>query len=305
MSWIRLGLVFKPNQEKSWSVSHATAPTPIQLSDKCWRVFFSSRDKENRSHVGWFDINLDDPNTAIRSSEKPLLSPGPIGHFDGNGIYATSAVKIGESSIRLYTIGWNPGHRKPLFYASIGVAESDDMGLSIRWRSSEPVLDRSRYDPTSVTGPWVMLDNDHFKMWYVSGLRWIESEEQLKSVYHVKYAESKDGLNWMRAGVVAIDFNDAQELNIARPCVLRGLRGYEAWFSSSKGEGYRIGHAVSDDGQVFTRLNESSLGLLPSESYFEDQAVCHPAVVVHKGKRFMFYNGNQFGHDGIALAIEA
>ena len=39
--------------------------------------------------------------------------------------------------------------------------------------------------------------------------------------------------------------------------------------------------------------------------HFENEAVCHPVVVRHKGKRFMFYNGNRFGIDGVALAVKS
>lgn len=303
MTWDRLGLIFEPTRDVGWAASHATAPTPLKIKEGVWRVFYSSRDLENRSHVGWFDINLDDPHRLIGVSNQPILSPGPVGNFDGNGIYTTSVIPISDVRIRFYTIGWNPGHKSPLFYASIGVAESNDRGLTVDYRSLVPIMDRSKFDPTSVTGPWVIRDNDKYKMWYVSGLRWESEAENLKSVYHVKYAESMDGLSWDRRGVVAIDFANAKELNIARPCVVRNIGSYEAWFSHSSGDGYRIGYATSKDGRQFVRKSESVF--LPSSAKFESEAVCHPAVVVHKGKRFMFYNGNQFGRDGVALAVES
>lgn len=304
MAWEKLGLVFRPGSDISWGNSHATAPTPIQLDSEIWRVFFASRDEFQRSHVGWFDINLDDPLIGVQALDYPLLSPGPIGNFDGNGIYATSVVRVGPNKLRLYTVGWNPGHIQPLFYAAIGAAESEDLGRSISWRSKAPIVDRSDVDPVTVTGPWVLFEDGRFRMWYVSGLRWEKTIDQLKSVYHVKYAESQDGLTWLRTGQVAIDFIDSTELNIARPCVLRGADGYEAWFSYSSSNGYRIGYGKSTDGIVFDRAISNPPIIEPSDQSFENHAVCHPAVVCHKGKRFMFYNGNRFGIDGVALAVE-
>lgn len=303
MVWEKLGLVFRPERDIDWGRSHATAPTPIRLDSGSWRVFFSSRDAQQRSHVGWFDINLDDPLKGVVCAPAPILAPGPIGHFDGNGIYATGAVRLDGTRLRLYTIGWNPGHRAPLFFAAIGAAESDDLGRTICWRSRAPILDRSEIDPITVTGPWVLHENGKFRLWYVSGLRW-EDTDRLKSIYRVKYAESSDGLAWTRTDQVSIDFAFPDETNIARPCVLRGDRGYEAWFSYERGDGYRIGYGRSRDGVTFDRAIANPPVIEPSALPFENRAVCHPAVVEHKGKRFMFYNGNGFGADGVALAVE-
>jgi predicted GH43/DUF377 family glycosyl hydrolase len=303
MAWKKLGLIFRPDREIGWGRTHSTCPTPIQLDSGAWRVFFASRDAEQRSHVGWFDIDLDDPSRLLAVADRPLLAPGPTGHFDGNGIYATGAVRLGKDRLRLYTVGWNPGFRHPLFFAAIGAAESDDMGRTISWRSIAPILDRSEFDPAGVTGPWVLHDQGRFRMWYVSSLRW-QDQPQLKSFYHIKYAESHDGLAWTRRGQVAIDFDDPTESNIARPCILPGPGGYEAWFSYERSQGYRIGHGRSKDGVAFERTRADAPVIEPSDLPFENQAVCHPVVVRHKGKRFMFYNGNRFGIDGVALAVE-
>ena len=304
MAWQKLGLVFRPDRDIDWAETHATTPVAIQLDSGLWRVFFASRDVNQRSHVGWFDIDLDDPSSLKRVARAPLLAPGPVGNFDGNGVYATGIVRTGRDTLRLFTVGWNPGHRYPLFYAAIGSAESNDMGETIAWRTSAPVLDRSEYDPSAVTGPWVMYENGAYRMWYVSGLGWEETNGELKSRYHIKYASSADGLAWNRSGQVAIDFAHAGELNIARPCVVRGRAGYQTWFSYNEGDGYRIGYGRSVDGMKFKRVTRDAPVISPSDAAFENKAVCHPVVVEHKGKRFMFYNGNQFGIDGVALAME-
>lgn len=305
MSWTKLGLIFRPQRDIAWALTHATCPTPFQLPDGRWRVLFAARDSDQRSHVGTFDIDLDDPLAPVRASERPLLAPGPLGCFDGNGIYVTTAVPLGGERLRLYTIGWNPGHVRPLFYATIGAAESDDMGRSISWRTRAPVMERSEHDPASVTGPWVLREGGRYRMWYVSGQPWVAAADGgLKSIYDIKYAESADGLSWRRDGHVAIGFQTLEETNIARPCILPGPEGYEAWFSYDRGERYRIGYGRSRDGMTFDRAVTDPPVIQPSDAPFENQMVCHPVVVRHKGRRFMFYNGNQFGIDGVALAVE-
>jgi hypothetical protein len=303
LRWEKLGLVFRPTQDTGWVASHATAPLPMPLDGSRYRVFFSGRDAANRSHIGWFDIDLDDPGRGVRGSDRPLAGPGPLGGFDGYGLYASSAVRLGPS-LRLYTIGWNPGAEPPMFYSAIGVLESNDMGETVAWRSAVPVLDRGVHDPFSVTGPWVLLEDGVWRMWYVSAARWERTATAPKSFYHVKYAESDDGLTWRRDGTVAIDFAAPDETNIGRPCVLRRAGGYEAWFGYSRKQGYRMGYGRSADGKSFDRNIADPPVVEPSSAFFETETVCHPAVITHRDRRFMFYNGNQFGKDGVALAVE-
>jgi hypothetical protein len=300
--WQKLGLVFRPTRDTSWVISHATAPVPVILKNSACRVFFSGRDDANRSQIGWFDIDLDDPGRGITTEDTPLAGPGPLGGFDGYGLYASSAVRLGET-LRLYTIGWNPGSERPLFYSAIGLLETRDMGRTAAWRSSVPILDRDIHDPYSVTGPWVLLEAGVWRMWYVSAVRWERTENGPKSFYNVRYAESDDGLIWRREGIVAVDFASPDETNIGRPCVLRSASGYEAWFGYSRKHGYRIGYGRSRDGKSFDRNVSNPPVLEPSTAFFENETVCHPAVIAYRGHRFMFYNGNQFGRDGIALAI--
>jgi len=118
----------------------------------------------------------------------------------------------------------------------------------------------------------------------------------------VKYAESNDGLNWQREGIVCLDSSDSAELNIARTCIVRDGDLYRAWFSSARGEGYRIGEAVSDDG-IHWRRAGTPRGLEPSASGWDAEAMAYPYVIHHKDKWLMFYNGNGFGRDGIGLAV--
>jgi hypothetical protein len=301
LEWVKLGLVFSPNAGVSWMRSHASAPTALHLSGDVYRVFFASRDADNRSHVGYFDIDLADPIRVLKVSDHPVLVPGPLGWFDDHGVYATSAVKA-EKRVFLFTIGWNPGPISPLFYSSIGLAISTDGGSSFEKFGRSPILARSDHDPCLVTAPMVLKEGERWRMWYVSGIAWERTNEVLHSRYHVKYAESGDGIHWRREGVVCIDFADSGEFNIGRTCVLRSGGGYHAWFSHDRGEGYRIGYATSRDGIDWMR-QPGLLGLGTSVSGWDSEAVAYPSVVRHRDKLFMFYNGNHFGRDGVGLAV--
>src|SRR5688572_6872848 len=124
LAWEKRGLLFQPDTTLPWSRSHASVPTPLVTGNAC-RVFFSSRDENNRSHVGFFDLDLDSPDRVLRSSPQPVLAPGPTGAFDSDGIYVESALRD-ERGVRLYTIGVTIGRTPPLFYAAIGMAASAD-----------------------------------------------------------------------------------------------------------------------------------------------------------------------------------
>jgi len=300
MNWQKIGLVFGPSGEREWLLTHASAPVALPVGDCLYRVYFSSRDARNRSHVGYVELDIRQPTAVLSFSNRPVLAPGPLGHFDDHGVYASSILEY-DQTLFLYYIGWNPGHRGALFYSSIGLAISEDRGNTFRKISAAPILSRSEYDPCLVTAPFVMVENGVWRMWYVSGFKWEEDETGLHSYYHIKYAESKDGVSWDRAGLVCIDLEQG-ERNIARPCVVKDGDRYQMWYSYNKGQGYRIGYAESQDGCVWTRL-DSEAGIDVSESGWDSEALAYPWVFTHKGKRYMLYNGNGFGREGFGLAV--
>lgn len=278
--------------------SHAQLPLARRLDDTLHRVFFASRDGESRSHVCFADVDLAGARVAA-VCDRPALEPGPLGAFDDHGVYPASIVEH-DGLLLLYYIGWNPGKRRPLFYASIGLAVSADGGLTFQRYSTAPIMARSEFDPCLVGSPFVIREGTRWRMWYVSGFRWDEVNGELRSWYHVKYAESDDGVTWHRDGTVAIDLQDG-ETNIARPCVVPGDGGYRMWYSRAGGRGYRIGYAESDDGVAWSRLDQHA-GIEPAPSGW-DEVQAYPWVVVTPDAEYMLYNGNGYGRDGFGLAV--
>lgn len=298
LAWQKLGLIFRPDASQAWMRTHAAIPTPLQLDGSLYRIFFASRDEANRSHIGYIDVDLQSPAEVVRVSPAPVLTPGALGCFDGDGIYAQCACRL-DDQIRLYTIGYTAGHTKPLFYAAIGLATSTDGGDTFVKHGQAPIMDTSEHDPCLVTAPFVMRDGSGWRMWYSSGVRWTREADGLLSHYHIKYAESDDGVLWRRGGRVCLDFTGPDETNIARLWVVRDTGRYRGWFSSGRAS-YRIGYAESQDGLTWTRTNP---GITLSDSGWDSQQQAYPAVVRHGDRWFMFYNGNGYGRDGIGLAI--
>jgi predicted GH43/DUF377 family glycosyl hydrolase len=300
--WQSLGLVYRPDPSKPWMRHHAQNPAAVSLGGAVWRVFFASRDERNRSQIGWFDIDLDRPQSPMRAAAEPVVALGPLGHFDGDGVYPSCAVRDG-TRIRLYTIGWNAGLRPPMFYAAIGLAVSEDAGATFRRHGQIPVLTRSEHDPCFVSGPMVLHEGGRWRMWYISGYRWIETADGLNSHYHIKYAESDDGIAWRRDGRVCVAHASADETNISRACVVNDGGRYRAWYSFKRGDaGYRIGYAESRDGLDWTRQDDI-VDFRPSGAAWDADAQAYPYVVKHGGRWFMFYNGIGFGRDGVGVAV--
>jgi hypothetical protein len=299
-AWEKVGLIFRPDPSSEWMRTHACCPVPMQIEEDVLRVWYAGRDARNRSHVGSFDIDMRD-RRVIRVAERPVLAPGPLGNFDDHGIYASCVVPDG-GRILMYTIGWNPGVRQPLFYASIGLAISEDGGQTFERYSPAPVLARSRFDPCTVTGPMVRKENGLFRMWYVSGYRWDEIDGVPRSWYHIKYAESPDGIEWKRDGVVAIEHATPDEKNIGRPFVRLDEGIYRAWYGYSRGEGYRIGYAESTDGVTFTRHDDRA-GIAGTPGGSDGAMLAHPHVLTWRDQELMFYNGDGFGKEGVLLAV--
>jgi hypothetical protein len=139
-------------------------------------------------------------------------------------------------------------------------------------------------------------------MWYVSAVKWTLENGMPKHYYHIRYAESSDGVHWRRDGTVCIDFASADEHAFARPCVLKDGDGcYRMWYSY-RGERYRIGYAESADGIVWQRRDDCA-GIEPSAAGWDAEMIEYPAVFDAAGRRYMLYNGNGYGRTGIGLAV--
>lgn len=283
--------------------SHCQLPVADHLNANLYRVYFASRDEQQISRVGWAAVELGDGVRLLEVGTAPVLEPGPIGTFDEHGVFPSCVINLSDRK-RMYYVGWNRGARPPLFYAAIGLAESLDGGHSWTKHLSAPIMSRSEFDPCLVTSPHVMRYDGRYRMTYVSGIRWDESDGRLVSYYHIKYAESEDGVRWHRDGRVAIDFASPLETNIARSWVIADAGGLRMWFCYvRKGSAYRIGYAESTDYLSWTR-DDAAAGISASESGWDSEMVCYPNVVVHAGRRYMFYNGNRFGFDGFGAAVQ-
>lgn len=296
--WKKRGLFIEPDRQRWWSRSHGMIPTPLDLGNGRHRIYFSGRNDNNQSCIGWAEVDLNEPVRITRMSEEPVLTPGDLGCFDDNGVTPSCCLRHRDGTLALYYIGWNPGStvRMHLFG---GLALSRDDGNSFTRWSRAPIIERCPTDPFLNTAPFVVDTGDEYRMYYVSGTGWRHKDLPR---YNIKMARSDDGRHWRRDGHVCIDFRNDAENALARPYVIHDDGRWKMWFAS-KGDAYRLGYAESEDGVEWHR-NDDLAGLDVSESGFDSDMVEYAAVIRHAGRRFMFYNGNNYGYDGIGLAVE-
>lgn len=299
MKWIKKGIIFNSDHNHPWMQTHASVPIADHLDNDIFRIYFSPRDSQNRSSIGFVDVDITDPSKILKISEEPILSYTNIGAFDDSGVTGSSIVNF-EGKKYFYYIGWNVPKQIP-FRWSIGLAISSDNGKSFKRFSEGPILDRNYVDPFLVSSPTVILENGLWRMWYISAVRCELKNNQFKAPYHIRYAESKDGINWERKGIVCIDFKDKSEFAIGRASILKDSDIYHMWYSYSSGN-YRIGYAFSNDGINWTRDDENA-GIDVSKSGWDSKSIEHSFVFRHKSTTYMLYTGNEFGKTGFGYAI--
>lgn len=298
MPWRRLGSVFSPAGDQPWARSHASLPTPVQLDGDLFRIFYSARDAEQRSHVGWVDIEISDTPRVDDVGRQPVLLPGADGSFDDSGI-GVGCIVAADGGLSLYYMGWNLGVRSA-WRNAIGLAQSPAAGESFARFSPGPILDRSPEDPYTLSYPWVLrLAPQDWRMWYGSNLAPVVGGTDMR--HAIKLARSSDGIRWSRQAEPVVGFATADEYALARPTVVTAGHRFLMCFAC-RGEHYRIGAAASDDGVSWRRL-DALMGLGPSDHAWESEMTCYPALFWHRERLWLAYNGNGYGATGIGLAV--
>ena len=300
IEWQKKGLIFKPSADLEWMQSHAMLPTAEHIDNGLYKVYFGSRNKNNQSHIGYILLDLDSLS-ILEISKEPVLCPGKLGTFDDNGVLPSS-IQVIENVKYMYHIGFKPGGttRMDLFG---GISYFKEDGTLQRY-SEAPIIERCRVNPYINTAPFVIKTPPgsfyQYYMYYVAGCGWIHKD---LPEYNIQIAFSNNGIDWIRNGDICIDFQNEDEVALARPYVIYLNNKYHMWFSY-KGSAYRIGYATSEDGINWIRSDKVG-GMKESadKNSFDSEMVAYGYVIVHNNKYHMLYNGNNYGQTGIGLAI--
>jgi len=298
--WKKKGLIFQTSGQFEWMQTHTSVPVADQLDGSLYRLYFSPRNYQNASHIGFIELDLKNPSEILKISKEPVLIPGSIGTFDDSGVMPTCILNYGKKKY-LYYIGWNQEVTVP-YRNSIGLAISTDNGISFNKMYEGPIIDRTYKEPYFTASCHVLIENDIWKLWYLSCVGWSERDGIPSPNYHIKYAESTNGIDWNRKGIVCIDFKNQDEWAIARPCVIKENNIYKMWYSYRGKIPYRIGYAESENGINWNRL-DNELGLDVSLDGWDSEMVEYPCVISYDDKKYLFYNGNEYGESGLGYAV--
>lgn len=307
MRWIKQGLIFKPEHNFPWMVSHASIPVADAMDDGRLRIYFSSRDDTGRSHPAYIEVDGSNPSRILYQHNKPILPLGVPGTFDDSGIMPSWIVNDGSTKY-LYYLAWNP-QVTVSYRLAIGLAISTDGGRSFEKYSEGPICDRDVSEPYFNTAPCVLKEGDRWRMWYVSCTGWRLINNRQEPLYNIKYAESKDGINWSRTGRVCIGYDDFTEA-IGRPCVYVEGGKYKMLYSyrsasdyrTDPAKSYRLGYAESTDGLEWVRL-DGQVGIERSSQGWDSEMIEYCYRHNLGNSTYLFYNGNGFGMSGMGYAL--
>jgi hypothetical protein len=314
MKWEKIGRIFDPTKFKLPNNCFEFAQSPQTLMfDDFVRIYFSTRQKDKTgkylSHISFIDIDKSFKN-IINISNHTVVKLGSLGCFDEHGIFPINVVRD-KDRILAYTTGWN---RKVSVSAdaSIGLAISDDNGLTFNKIGDGPVLTSSLYEPFLIGDAFVAIYGNVYHMWYIYGTKWSKytKKDPPDRVYKIGHATSHDGISWLKEGRQLItDKLNADECQ-ALPTVINFDNKYHmffcyrqaAGFRINRHSGYRIGYAFSEDLIKWIR-DDDNVGIDVSNEGWDSDMMCYPHVFQCDGKIYMLYNGNEFGRFGFGLAV--
>lgn len=307
--WKKRGLIYTPDERLPWAKSHAQIPTVAGIRDGALRILFSSRDAQNRSWIARLDVNPASPAEILHVAPEPIMQLGKAGAFDDCGMMPSCVVEHGGLHY-LYYIGWNVRNTVP-YHNSVGLAVSEDGGEHYRRLFEGPIMDRTAEEPYFCATTCVRIEDGIWRNWYLSCTGWNNIGGKVEPRYHLKYAESHDGIHWKREGKIALDYASDAEGGLVRASVHRQGNLWRMWYSYRDQSGYRtnlaasyrIGYAESNDGLSWRRMDDQA-GIHLAEDGWDSFMLAYPEVFEIDGRLVMLYNGNGFGASGFGYAEE-
>lgn len=307
MRWEPSKLIYRPDGSLPWSLTHAQSPRALDLGDGILRLVFSTRDDNGRTRPGFIDVRSDNPAEVIKIGSEPLLDLGRPGTFDDCGVMPSCFLRT-EDSIYLFYTGWNTSGTVP-YRLALGLARSSDGGQTFEKVGEGPVMDRSLHEPISCSQPYVIPWKSGYRMYYISFFDWREINGRLESYYNLRYVDSTNLESWLPKGHIAVDCDDELTKAIAVPTVWKEDGKYRMVYSyrgdtdfrSDMNTAYRLGIAVSDDGDSWQRRDDLT-GLHRSKAGWDSLMQAYPDYFSNDYGSYLFYSGNGFGQAGVGFA---
>lgn len=307
------GLVFDPRRF-TWDkdfIGFAQGPQALVFEDFV-RVYFSLRTDEGDgqffSHVRYADFSPDMVD-VLAIARHEVVPRSSAGSFDEHGIFPMNVVRVGDK-IYAYSNGWSRRKSVPV-ETGIGLLVSNDNGHTFERTGVGPVLSATLQEPYLVGDPFVSYSPNGFRMWYIRGQEWLQSEAvgPPERVYKIAEAVSEDGVVWVKR-------NRRLVPDVLGPDEAQALPSVVQWggtfhmvfcyrhafdFRTNPKNSYRLGYAKSLNSESWER-EDKSLKLPQSETGWDSEMRCYPHVFEIGGRLRLLYNGNEFGRYGFGMA---
>lgn len=315
MNWIKKGKLFDPTLYNLANGCKEFAQSPqTVVFDDFVRIYFSTRKKDELtgkylSFIAYIDV-AKDLKTILKSSANEIIPLGGLGTFDEHGIFPINLLKDGDK-ILAYTCGWNRRVSVSV-ETSIGLAISDNNGVTFKKQGDGPIMSSSLHEPVLVGDAFVQKYDCVYHMWYIFGTKWMAATEVEPEarVYKIAHATSKDGIEWNKEeGIQIISDKLNEDECQALPTVVKINNRYHMLFCfreatdfrKNAARSYKLGYAYSDDLKNWTRDDENS-GITISPDGFDSEMMCYPHLFEMDSKFYLLYNGNEFGKYGFGMA---
>uniref|UniRef100_UPI0040487C6F hypothetical protein n=1 Tax=Algoriphagus sp. TaxID=1872435 RepID=UPI0040487C6F len=304
MNWVKKGFIYSPDGELWWNKKYSILPTPIYLEKlNVIRVYFGVTCENNFGRITFIDLDPDFPFIIKDNPNLIALDLGKDGAFDDCGVNPSCILKYNNEWF-LYYAGFQRHFKTPYSIFS-GLAKSSD-GLTFSRVQNTPILERTNSELSLRSAPSVIFENNSFKMIYVADHGWKEINTMLfegkkMPMYGLKYCESSDGINWkFKSKSVLMPRDD--EFGFGRPYLFKDKEIYKLFYSiRCANKSYRLGYAESFDCIEWYR-KDNNINIDVSDSGWDSEMMCYPAVLNVKNKTFLFYNGNNNGETGFGYA---
>ncbi len=293
--WTRQGRFLSTENAPLWRSQHCGMVSVLPWENDTYRMFLTGKEPGSGFQIGWLDLSRD-LEVIHENPNNPVLRAGRVGTFDYLGLCMPLVVRVTDSVLYMYYVGWGPRDAR-IFQNNAGLAISRDNGNTWKRWSEASFLPLDDRDPFGTGTVFVMREDvGCWRLWYTSIRPWSTTDGRLQPNYHIRYAESEDGIHWNKPEDNIILDLEGAECCVARPMVIKEAGGYRMWFSRRGHRfSYRIGYAESADGRHWVR---KPIDLEPSESGWDSEMIEYAWVLKEGAEYLMFYNGNGFGRSG-------
>jgi hypothetical protein len=253
-----------------------------------------------KSYIGKIEMDLTNHEIDYVSNY-PILPLGTPGTFDEFGTMPGSLHTLDGENYFLYYCGWTRLNNTPYKW-SIGVSSSTDLRSFIK-KYEGPVIPSTHGDYLLQACPYTFSSSKGIEMIYLSGKQWVKSDARFESIYTLKCASSKDGINW------TVDPKEIIEPKVDLECqtspsifefekktyLLFSYRnGLD--FRTKKENNYRLGLCIKDSNNEWERVNLK----IEFEKKKDSIQIAYAQILKYDRKYYIFFNqAGNFGDDGI------